>query len=478
MKQTLLLALLHSAMLSPAVAGDFGLAVDSMLQSRSMALFGIVQPLQESAAESVLRGYRTPSDTPDDLLALAAGLKATFLTRDAADLWDQMAFFPPGSPTHLIACVESGRLEHPSGKLNPGVQRIALAGGPVETIVRGTDACDGIRTTPWGTILLSEEAGAGAAYELLDPLAKGEIIVLERDTGETSDPARLVKRTALPVMHWEGLAILPSGVIYAGDELRPGAAADDADGGALFKFVPEIAYSGGPLANLSDSPLAAGTVYALRVSCRADRVQFGQGCETGMAGWVEVDAARARKDADAAGATGFYRPEDLQQDPAYPGPAVRLCFSASGNARSHSFGEVICVVDRDPMATPQPDRLGGTEFSTEVSRFIEGDADFNSFDNLDFQPGTGNLYVIEDHPNGDIFACLPDGADRDLKTDGCIRVLSVKDSSAEPTGFIFAPDGMTAYLSIQHSDDSAMPLVDDYPTDDVLVISGFATVVP
>jgi hypothetical protein len=108
-----------------------------------------------------------------------------------------------------------------------------------------------------------------------------------------------------------------------------------------------------------------------------------------------------------------------------------------------------------------------------VNRFVEGDADFNSFDNLDFQPRTGNLYVIEDHDNGDVFACLPDGADRDLKTDGCVRILSVKDSSAEPTGFLFADDGETAYVSIQHSDDANMPLLDGYGTDDIIRITGF-----
>ncbi|MBI3774694.1 MAG: DUF839 domain-containing protein [Gammaproteobacteria bacterium] len=92
---------------------------------------------------------------------------------------------------------------------------------------------------------------------------------------------------------------------------------------------------------------------------------------------------------------------------------------------------------------------------------------------LALQTVTGNSYVIEDHPNGDIWACLPDGADRDTKTDGCIKILSVKDSSAEPTGFFFAPDGKTAYVNIQHSDDSNMPPLDDYGTDDLIKITGF-----
>ncbi len=120
-----------------------------------------------------------------------------------------------------------------------------------------------------------------------------------------------------------------------------------------------------------------------------------------------------------------------------------------------------------------PDAEGKAELTTTVTRFLEGDKDANSFDNLEFQASTGNLYVIEDHPNGDIWACLPDGVDRDLKADGCIRVLSVKDTSAEPTGFIFAADGSAAYVSIQHSDDTAMQPVDGYGTDDMLVIKGF-----
>jgi hypothetical protein len=96
-------------------------------------------------------------------------------------------------------------------------------------------------------------------------------------------------------------------------------------------------------------------------------------------------------------------------------------------------------------------------------------------DNLAFQPVSGTLAVIEDHPNGDVWMCLPDGADRDIKSDGCIRILSVVDSSAEPTGFMFSPDGTSAYVSIQHSTDPTDGSMDSdgYATDDVLVISGF-----
>lgn len=476
MKKTFLLAALIASVSAPMMAEDFGMGVDAMLAEKSAALFGIAKPLAASAAESPEEGYRTPASVAADSVALAEGLTAEFVTRDAADKLDMMAFFPAEAPTHLIGCVEGDMEEIAPGKLNPGVQRISLADGKVETIVRGTSSCDGIRTTPWGTVLFTEEDDAGGAYEMMDPLGMAEVVITDRATGKTSDETKVIRRMALPTMAWEGIAVLPNGVVYAGDELRPGTANPNADGGAMFKFVPATAFAGGAITSLDQSPLAAGKTYAMQVSCVKDKVQFGQGCEIGNASWIEVDPTKARADADAKGATGYYRPEDLHQDVAFAGEGVRFCFTNTGNEGGRNYGEVICVTDAAPMDVPVADAEGKIAMTTVASRFIEGDADLNSVDNLDFQPGTGNLYVIEDHANGDIWACLPDGADRDVKTDGCIKMLSVKDSSAEPTGFIFAADGLSAYVSIQHSDDTGMAKVDDYGTDDLIRITGFTAV--
>ena len=335
-------------------------------------------------------------------------------------------------------------------------------------------ACDGIRTTAWGTILATEETSSGGAYEILNPLTRTNQNVLNRDTGAVSDPANIAKRTALPRMAWEGIEVLPSGVVYAGDELRPGTGVADADGGAIFKFVPSLPFSGDTaITNLNQSPLVSGFVYAMQVSCLNNTQQYGQGCEIGNATWIGVNAATARADAASKGATGYYRPEDLHGDPMFKDPthpaAVRFCWTNTGNEDAQNYAEVLCAVDSEPQSAD------ATKRTVVVNRFVEGDLDFNSFDNLAFQPGTGNLYVIEDHPNGDIFACLREGADRDIKTDGCVKILSVKDSSAEPPGFVFSADGKTAYVSIQHSDDTNMSSFDDYGTDDVLVITGFDT---
>jgi hypothetical protein len=459
---------------------DFGLKIEQLLKAQSEKLFGVEKPLGASAPPTV-GAYRTTSQTADDQVLLAHGLKVEYLTREAANLTDMMAFYPAHNPTHLITCVEGGRQFLTDGgtpnvydagdKLNPAIQRINLETGAVETILRGMSRCDGIATTAWGTILATEETTDGGAYEILSPLGITEQTVIDRASGTVTDPANIAKRTALPTMAWEGIAVLPTGVVIAGDELRPGTGGADRDGGAIFKFVPAMPrLVTGPIGDLSESPLAAGSVYAMQVSCTTGQ-QYGQGCEIGNAAWVMVNAATARSDANAAGATGYYRPEDLHEDPMYQDEtnpeAVRFCWANTGNEGAKNYAEVVCGVDSAPLTA------SNTQRTVVVNRFVEGDTDFNSFDNLAFQPGTGNLYVIEDHNNGDIFACLPDGMDRDIKTDGCVKMLSVKDSSAEPTGFLFDASGRTAYVSIQHSNDTNMPLVDGYRSDDVLKITGF-----
>ncbi len=465
---------LASAYTFNALAADIGLLNEEQLSSRSSVLFGIQQPLNQSATKPA---GRTTGNRPKDIVSLANGLTAGFLTREAAHHADMFAFWPDDNkPSHLIFCIEGKREKIKDGKWNPSVQRIDVNNGKVETIVRGMDGCDGIRRTPWGTILATEESPDGQAYELLDPLTVTSITVLDRHSGQVSDPSHFAKRDALPTMAWEGLEVLANGVVIAGDELRPGSIAPGDNGGSIYKFIPDKPVSSVQISDLNESPLVTGKVYALRVDCQQQKhrkfPQYGQGCEVGNAAWVSVSAAHARHDANQVKATGYYRPEDLHQDPLYKGEGVRFCWTNTGNKQAAHYGEVMCAVDNEPFTAD------ARQASVHVLRFIEGDPQFNSVDNLAFQPVTGNLYVLEDDQHGEIYACLPDGQDRDLKSDGCIRILTVLDPSAEPTGLAFSADGKTAYLSIQHSQDDGMPLVDGYPTDDILRITGFQAVSP
>ena len=456
---------------TPALSNDFGKEKEDSLYANSEHYLGFAGAKKDGFTSHVARENVT---APTDAIDLADGLTARFLTREAANKADLFNFYPAANPTHLIACIEGGTEDLGAGKLNPSVQSWDLNTGEVKTILRGMNRCDGIRTTAWGTILATEETTTGQAYEIIDPLNVSEHTVTDRALGTivqadgVTPATKIVKRDALPTMAWEGLTVLDNGVVIAGDELRPGTATDNANGGSIFKFIPTVPYAGGLIANLTESPLTNGTVSAMQVQCKDGISQFGQGCEVGNATWIPVNAATARADADADNATGYYRPEDLHKDPTYTGEGVRFCWTNTGNEGAENYGEINCAVDTDTL------NLVNDGTTTIVNRFVEGDTEFTSVDSLEIHPITGDIYGIEDHSNGDIWACLKDGEDRDIKTDGCARLLSVKDQSAEPTGFIFSPDGTKAYLSIQHSDDTNMPLVDGYGTDDIVVIEGFS----
>ena len=61
-------------------------------------------------------------------------------------------------------------------------------------------------------------------------------------------------------------------------------------------------------------------------------------------------------------------------------------------------------------------------------------------------------------PNGselrgnDLWICLPDGADDDVESDGCVRFASLRDTSSEPTGSKFLGSGESAFVHLQHRD--------------------------
>jgi hypothetical protein len=170
--------------------------------------------------------------------------------------------------------------------------------------------------------------------------------------------------------------------------------------------------------------------------------------------------------------TGYYRPEDMDVDPiALEDGVFRACWANTGRM-SHTDSsivensgvkaEVMCLTEEPPsVAAPSP--VTGT--IPTVERFFAGSEERGMFDNVAFQPHTGNLVVLEDNSvtsvksitppvtelrGNDLWICLPDGDDDDVQTDGCVRFASIRDTSAEPTGFIFLGSGESAFVNIQH----------------------------
>jgi secreted PhoX family phosphatase len=447
-----------------AVIPDFGTQRDDTLAGQAFQRFGVKVPLASSSTSSV--GASQALADPTTLVTLAKGLSAHVVTAEAGANVDQMVLWPTASnPQYIIACNEQGVSD-------PGVQRITLQGeeaGTVETIVTGTTICDPVRATPWGTIVFGEENGGGSSggrlYELIDPVGTTGV-TLDRTTGVFSGGTgaeNLTVRPALGRLSFEGLGILPNGVTYYADENRPSSGTA---GGAYFKFVPTTLYdpSDGPITDLGDSPLASGSIFGLRLGKRSNNTDYGQGTEFGLGTWVSIPAA-PDPDLRAAAAslklTGYYRPEDMQLDPvALAAGRVSWCANNTGNESvDHLWGETICATDgtiaeaATNAATP------------EVQPFVVGNPQFAMMDNIAYQPRRGNWVIHEDGDgpiltpprNNDLWDCLPDGADDDTLTDGCIRVASINDlegnegDGAEWTGGVFDATGTHFFVSVQHN---------------------------
>lgn len=461
---------------------DFGAFVAGQLSAHSDELFGFIHPLTESALG--------PYDGADNTQAiqLADGLQATLVSGSVASATDQIALWPDDDhPTHLFVCDEETS--------NPAVQRVDLSlppGTNATTIVTGLTSCDPVRRTPWGTILVAEEAtvqgnsgvATGGVYEILDPVHISTAInVTNRTTGANSDPIHLAKRQAVGTLSFESFAIKDDGTMIYGDELAPGAVAIGSAGGAIYKFVPSTLFQGAsPITVLAQSPLVSGTIFGLRVAASGSS-NWGQGAETGKGRWTLVNLGGAGV-MDSNGNillrtaqvlqqfTGYYRPEDMDIDPiAFENGVFRACWANTGRM-SHTDSslvensgvktEIMCLTEEPPSASQQNPPTGTIPV---VDRFVTGSEERGMFDNVAFQPHTGNLVVLEDNSvnsvkslnptvtelrGNDLWICLPDGTDDDVLSDGCVRFGSVRDTSAEPSGFIFLGSGEEAFVSVQH----------------------------
>src|SRR4030095_1160304 len=203
---------------------------------------------------------------PTALVRLAPGLTAQVVSA-ASNLGpnvDMMVLWPSDSaPTHIIVCNEQGSTE-------VGLQRISLADGSVANIVAGgLTSCDPAEITPWGTIVFGEEAGtSGRVVELIHPLDTTDVTIAAagRASGGTNT-GNIVWRSALGKLSFEGVSIYPNGVVYYGDENRPG---NGVGGGAYFKSIPDAPRGAtGTITSLDQSPLVGGRVFGLRLGTRA-----------------------------------------------------------------------------------------------------------------------------------------------------------------------------------------------------------------
>jgi secreted PhoX family phosphatase len=293
------------------------------------------------------------------------------------------------------------------------------------------DALDGIRWTPWGTLLFAEEKTGGRLFEI-----------------ELNDDMVSVKaihdRPAVGRLAHEGIDLDADGNVYIVDEYR-GRTEDREEygntcagelpcGGGIYKFVPD---------NYGD--LSSGNLYVLGIEASTRRDGTGQGVWLGP-----IDAENARAAGTTAGGQSYQRPEDLEI-------IGKKLYAAITEGPRDEYGKEyyegrVIAVDLKKMTVSNFVKAG---MNVPVEIGIPGDevhqSGFDSVDNL-AEAADGQLIMIEDNKPSDIwFASTRTnkyGASRKVKL-----FASLTDPSAEGTGIYISPtDPKTLYVNIQHSE--------------------------
>ena len=301
-------------------------------------------------------------------------------------------------------------------------------------------ALDPATLTPKGTIIVAEEwSGQGRAFEVENPMADvngGEMVIVN-------------ELTNVPNVSIEGLRFNHAGTeMYFVDEDRSGS---------IYKFVPSV-----------KGDYSQGQTFVLVVDGFAGDVSANAGSypnnnpaeRSGMAHWVAMTNANGvalttadpfdntsrggRAAADELNGTPYRRPEDIEVGYLNNGHEV-LYFTATEEQGVYSVEE---LGNGKAMV-----RLAVDDSFAKNVGYAATTGHLSSPDNL-AQDALGNIYVVEDKPNGDNI-----GGDvwflRDTDSDGVAESLdhfmSLQVKGAENTGMIFNPVKPTQFIiNVQH----------------------------
>jgi hypothetical protein len=295
------------------------------------------------------------------------------------------------------------------------------------------ESVDPIVWTPWGTILIAEETNSQSRPDPDYPTAKaGLVYELFPSRNDPTVLDRIVTRPALGSKSHEGMRFDKRGNFYSISERNPGF---------IFKFTPD-----------RKGDLSSGQLYALKITSPT-------GDRTGDAQWIPLDRNAVKIDASAAaqaaGATGYNRPEDVEL------ATSTGSFPNNPNTLFVAVTSPLGLVDNRVLAIDLGDLRGNTSPSTAfvydyVKVGLNATSEFEWPDNVALDPA-GNLYIAEDpggnsatkHKGDDVWVARP-GTGRHAPAASVERVASLTDCDAEPTGIYWELNGSRLFINVQH----------------------------
>jgi hypothetical protein len=304
-----------------------------------------------------------------------------------------------------------------------------LLTGQTKIIAQRADweSLDPVVWTPWGTLLFGEETNEAARRDPAVPAAvAGLVYEVFFDPADLTHVLNVVPRAAIGSKSHEGMRFDVQGNLYSISERTPGY---------IFKFVPDV-----------KGDLSAGQSYVLRLTQQ-------DGDRTGLGEWVPLPRAAVQVDAsaaaDAVGATGYGRPED-----------VEISTSSGSNRGGPSIMYVAITSEHRVLAidlnAAAGDPRGSVRVSNYVARGLNTNTEFIMPDNLALDHA-GNLYITED-PGGntasgkrgdDIWVATPPTG-RAAAAASVVRFATLTDCEAEPTGLYFDLFEDKLFVNIQH----------------------------
>jgi len=293
--------------------------------------------------------------------------------------------------------------------------------------------------TPWGTLLIGEEANVAVKPDPDFPSAKaGLVYELIPNKNDPSVLDRIVARPAIGSKAHEGMRFDKKGNLYSISERNPGY---------IYRFTPD-----------KKGDLSSGQLYVLKITSPT-------GDRTGEAEWIPLDRDAVRIDAsvaaDAVGATGYNRPEDVEMAtstgnfPENPNTLFVAVTAPSGPADNRILA--IDLDDRGGKDDERGKKSGSTAFVYDYVKIgLNTTSEFEWPDNVALDPH-GNLYITEDpgssfptkRKGDDIWVARP-GKGRHAPAASVERVASLTDCDAEPTGIYWELKGDRLFVNVQH----------------------------